>query len=118
MKKYLFTSTLLLSLFVTQADAGPVDQPAALSLMQKGEVVLIDVRSADEYATGALPGSLNINQDQVVQNIASLVPDKNTPVVLYCRSGRRAGEVEDVLKGLGYTQVVNAGGLIDLQKTL
>ena len=45
----------------------------------------------------------------LARHIGSLAPAKDTPIVVYCRSGRRSSAAQDVLEGLGYSRVVNAG---------
>ena len=107
--------TLLLSLGSAPLLAGEIDQEGGLQLMQNSQTVLIDVRTAEEFATGALPGALNISHLQIAEQIATLVPDKNAPVVLYCRSGNRSGIAQETLKQMGYTQVINAGAFVSLQ---
>jgi phage shock protein E len=54
----------------------------------------------------------------VAQNIHSLVEDKDQRIYLYCRSGNRSGQAKAILQELGYTNVVNAGGLEDASRTL
>ena len=68
----------------------------------------------EEFAEGALPGAVNIETSEFSAHIAEVAPDKDAPVVLYCRSGRRAGEAQQVLESMGYRQVINAGGYSDL----
>jgi phage shock protein E len=71
--------------------------------------VWIDVRTPEEYAAGHLEGATNIPYDQIAERIAALVPDKNTEIHLYCRSGRRSGLALQALRDLGYTKVINEG---------
>ena len=61
-------------------------------------------------------GAVNIPHDQIVERIKSVSPDKNAPVNLYCRSGRRAEAALTELKKAGYTNVTNHGGYEDLVK--
>lgn len=77
-------------------------------------LLVIDVRTADEYAQGHLAGALNIPYDEIASRIAAVAPDKNRRIVLYCRSGRRSGIAQQTLQGLGYQRVENAGGYEDL----
>ena len=95
--------------------AGEIDQARGLELIQEGNTLVIDVRSAEEFAGGALPGALNITHLQIAEQMTSVAPDKNAPVILYCRSGNRSGIAQETLEQLGYTQVINAGALISLQ---
>jgi phage shock protein E len=105
--------TLLLSLSLClplALHAGEIDQPAALDALKQANAVLIDVRTEEEFAGGALPDATLIPHEQIALHIAAVAPDKHTPIVLYCRSGRRSGIAQDSLQALGYTQVINAGG--------
>ncbi|WP_217474595.1 rhodanese-like domain-containing protein [Stutzerimonas stutzeri] len=94
---------------------GQIDRPAALSALERPDVVLLDVRTAEEYADGALPGATRIETQDLAARIASVAPDKDAPVVVYCRSGRRSSAAQDLLQDMGYRQVINAGGYDDLK---
>lgn len=65
-----------------------------------------------------LDNALLLPHEQIAERIASLVPDKQTPIVVYCRSGRRSSIAEDQLRQLGYRHVRNAGGYEQFRKTL
>ena len=83
--------TLIIATFATAAaSAAQVDQSAALDALQRPSSVLIDVRTEQEFAEGALPGATRIETENLAERIAAIAPDKDAPVVLYCRSGRRA----------------------------
>jgi len=96
------------------AQAEEVDQAAALATLQRADSLLIDVRSSEEFSAGALPGAIRIGHDEIAAQIASIAPDKDRPLVLYCRSGRRSGLAKQSLENLGYRQVINAGAYDDL----
>ena len=80
--------------------------------------VLIDVRSAEEFASGHLQGAVNIPHDRITDEIGSVAADKSTRIILYCRSGRRADTALNALKAAGYENVTNYGGLEDAQMRL
>jgi len=82
------------------------------------KAVILDVRTADEYASGHLQGARNIPHDRIAGEIVAVVPDKAAQIILYCRSGRRAATALDALRGLGYENVSNFGGLEDAQERL
>ncbi len=75
----------------------------------KAGAVLVDVRTPEEFAAQSLPGALNIPLDRVQSDIANLVADKSTVVLLHCRTGRRSGIAEKELRALGYTNAFNIG---------
>jgi phage shock protein E len=106
-------------LFATLVSAGalaadpvlvPVSQEALLERQQKGDesTYVLDVRSPEEYASGHVPGAVNIPYDQVASRIAEVPKDKD--VVLYCKSGRRAGIAAEVLAGHGYERLQHLEG--------
>lgn len=100
-----------------KTESASMAAPAAASAtVKKAEGVWIDVRSADEFKQGHLEGAVNVPHEQIASEIAKISPDKNAPVNLYCRSGRRAEVALQELKKLGYTNVTNHGGYDDLVK--
>ena len=70
-------------------------------------IVLVDVRTPEEYRTGHKEGALNIPVDEVEQRAAQLLPDKNAVILLYCRTGKRADKALEVLRKMGYSHVEN-----------
>ena len=96
-------------------DNTPSEQPARPDLSR---IVLLDVRSPEEYAAGYLQGARNIPHDRIEEEIAAAVPDKSVQVILYCRSGRRAGTALQTMQAMGYENVSNYGGLEDAQERL
>ena len=73
--------------------------------------IIIDTRSAEEYAGGHLEGALLMPYGEIGGMIEAKVPDKCTPIVLYCRSGGRAGMAKKTLAAMNYTNVENLGGM-------
>ena len=72
--------------------------------------MLLDVRTKDEYRNGHVPGSKNIDVGEI-EKASSLIGDKATPLFVYCLSGARSGRAVNALKGMGYTNVKNIGGI-------
>ncbi len=77
------------------------------------QAIWLDVRSEGEYQSGHIDAALNIPHTQIKEAILQAVPDKDAPVYLYCRSGRRSGIALKVMEELGYTNAVNVGGFND-----
>lgn len=74
---------------------------------------LVDVRTPDEYRTGALQGAIN---HPVQWMAAGEVPaDKETPVVVYCVTGQRSRMAKQVLKDAGFRHVHDLGGFQNIQ---
>jgi phage shock protein E len=83
---------------------------------QTADPVWIDVRTSEEYAESAIPGHTNIPHTEIADKIATLVTNKDTPVYLYCVSGRRAGLAREELQRLGYSNVTNFGTIDTAQR--
>jgi rhodanese-related sulfurtransferase len=87
---------------------GVVDGATGKRLADAGAVVL-DVRTPAEFAAGHVPGARNIPVDEVERRAAELGPI-STPIVVYCKSGRRSAAAIEALSRLGYSRLWNAGG--------
>ena len=100
------------------AQAGPGGSIDADKLLETRDkpFILVDVRSGQEYASGHIPGALNIPHDRI--GAEPPTPDKQALIVLYCRSGARSSAAEKTLKELGYSNLVNYGGLGRWKKSL
>ena len=72
--------------------------------------VILDVRSPEEYAEGHIPGAINVPYDQIAANLDSLESFQTAEIVVYCRTGRRAGVAENVLREAGFTRVLDLEG--------
>ena len=91
-----------------------IDSQAIQVQLTNKEALLIDVRTQSEYNAGHVAASVLAPYDSIAQTIGTLAPNKNQKVYLYCRSGSRASAALNTLKGMGYTDVTNLGGLNDL----
>ena len=74
--------------------------------------LLLDVRGADEYAEGHIPGSVNIPL-QVLPTKRGLPENLDTPLFVYCRSGGRSRRAAAFLEKIGYRHVKNIGGIMN-----
>lgn len=72
--------------------------------------VILDVRSPEEFEKGHIPGAINLPYDQIGDRIGSLEPYRQGEVVVYCRTGRRAGIAESALSGAGFENVRDLEG--------
>ena len=75
-------------------------------------VVLLDVRTPDEYRNVRIPGSKLVPVGQIHSKIEKVVPDKAAEIIVYCQSGMRASTASAQLESMGYTNVRNLGGII------
>ena len=109
-----FLRQRLLYLFASANTAPQTEQSAVQPEKAKG--VWIDVRSAEEFNAGHLQDAVNIPHDKIIEGVKAIGSDKDAPINLYCRSGRRAEAALTELKNAGYTNVTNHGGYEDLVK--
>ena len=72
--------------------------------------VLLDVRTPQEYQGGHIPGSKNLPLQELNQ-ASSVIPEKITPVFVYCYSGSRSSQAVGKLKKMGYHHIKNIGGI-------
>ena len=86
----------------------PID---AKALMESEDVLLLDVRTQEEYAQAHIEGAKLLPYDEISERTDELPADKDMAIIVYCRSGSRAATAGRTLVGLGYTQVYNLGGI-------
>lgn len=118
MKKLLaaaISAVAITTSFVAHADVTPQAKQSMVK-PEKVKGVWIDVRSAEEFNAGHLQDAVNIPHDKIIEGVKALGSDKDAPINLYCRSGRRAEAALTELKKAGYTNVTNHGGYEDLVK--
>ena len=96
-----------------------------LGLKGRGEIVklpdnavLLDVRQPGEFNAGHIDGAVLVPHDTIADKIASVVPDKETPVYVYCRSGRRSAMAVRSMRSLGYTNLIDLGGMAEARDRL
>lgn len=91
-----------------------------VGLQQTSEqaAVWIDVRTPAEYASGHRADAINIEYQNLGSAIMSIAPNKDVPINLYCRSGRRSEIARQTLLDMGYTNVINQGAYESVKKTL
>lgn len=92
--------------------AGFIDQETLLSRLRARDpdLVVVDVRTPEEYAAGHIEGALNIAYDQLPARGAELAHAKHKDIVLYCRSGRRTAIAVETLHDQGFARVLHLDG--------
>ena len=88
------------------------------SLLSSNEIIVIDVRSLEEVKTGIIQDAIHIEWKQIDKEINNIDITKDQPIYLYCRSGNRSGKAAVMLEKIGFTNVINAGGLDEAAKKL
>jgi len=101
----------LLSSAVGLAQVTDISQVELMQRIKTNQAGLIlDVRSTGEYAEGHIPGAINIPHDQLGSRLAEIGSYKDKDIVLYCRSGRRAGVAADTLRAAGFGKLLHLDG--------
>lgn len=77
------------------------------------QVMIIDVRTPSEFKEGHIPDAWNVPLAELDVLAKTLMPDKNIPYLIYCRSGNRSLQAITILSSLGYTNLYDLGGIID-----
>ena len=80
--------------------------------------IILDVRRPDEYAEGHIPGAINVPNEEIGTAEIAELPSKSQLILVYCRSGRRSKEASEKLVKLGYTNIVEFGGIQDYKGEL
>ena len=86
------------------------DEAAKMMAAEQG-YLLVDVRTAKEYADGHIPNAINIPNESINTTPPKELPDKAQKIFVYCRSGARSQQAAQKLANMGYTHIVEMGGI-------
>lgn len=90
-----------------------ISQKEAKELMDSGEeIVILDVRTEEEYAMGHIPRAICISHESIDESVEQKLPDKEMKILVYCRSGHRSAIAAEKLVELGYRKVLDFGGIM------
>ena len=113
----------LLSLLLLAGCAAPVDSEAsyqqismdeAIAIMEsESDYIILDVRTTEEFADKHIPDAINIPNETIGTEEIPELPDKEQLILVYCRSGNRSKQASEKLVRLGYTNIVEFGGIND-----
>ena len=113
---------ILTLLLLAGCAAAPSDKAAyrqitmedAVAMMEEeADYIILDVRTKEEYASGHIPNAINIPNEVIGSEEIPELPDKDQLILVYCRSGNRSKQASKKLANLGYTNVVEFGGIMD-----
>ena len=91
-----------------------ISMDEAVKMMRdEKDYIILDVRRPDEYAEGHIPGAINVPNEEIGTAEIPELPSKSQLILVYCRSGRRSKEAAEKLVRLGYTNIVEFGGILD-----
>lgn len=89
-----------------------ITQEKAKQMMEQQDVVILDVREKDEYDSGHIPGAVLLPVGTIDEtSAATVIPEKDSVVLVYCRSGNRSKAASKALAELGYTEIYEFGGI-------
>ena len=112
----ILSALLLSSCAPNEASSGyrRISMDDAVSMMKNEKnYIILDVRTAEEFADGHIPGAINYANEDIGAEEISRLPNKSQLILVYCRSGRRSKEAAEKLVKLGYTNIVEFGGILD-----
>ena len=89
-----------------------MDEAVTMMAEETGYIIL-DVRRPDEFAAGHIPNAINVPNESIGTDEIPELPNKDQLIMVYCRSGRRSKEASEKLVKLGYTNIVEFGGILD-----
>lgn len=94
------------------ADYKQVSTAEAVEMMaETTDYIILDVRTPAEYESGHIPGAINVANETIGSKDIEELPDKDQVIFVYCRSGNRSKEASAKLTKLGYTNIVEFGGI-------
>ena len=100
-----------------QANAAPykkISAVEAMNMMQIGQkVTIVDVRTPAEFAGGHIQGAINVPNENIASSTVPALPDLDATILVYCRSGSRSAQAARKLLAVGYTNVIDFGGIIN-----
>lgn len=97
---------------VSELNYKQISTEAAITMMaEETNYIILDARTAEEYAAGHIKNAINIPNETIGDEEISELPDKNQLIMVYCRSGNRSKQASQKLTNLGYTNIVEFGGI-------
>ena len=86
----------------------------AIAMMEEEtDYIILDVRTAEEFKERRIPGAINIPNETIGNEEIPELPDKEQLILVYCRSGNRSKQASEKLAALGYTNIIEFGGIND-----
>ena len=110
MKKIYIALALIISLNSTSAELWTVSELNESISKLDHELVLLDVRTQTEYDSGHILNAINISHEQILEDPELLAEYKDSQMVVFCRSGGRAGKVIQLLESIGFEDIIDIDG--------
>ena len=113
----IFLAALLLAGCAAPAEGGSyrqINMDEAITMMEEESgYIILDVRTPEEFADKHIPGAINVANETIGTDEIPELPDKDQLILVYCRSGNRSKQASEKLVALGYTNIVEFGGIND-----
>ena len=91
-----------------------INMDEAITMMEEESgYIILDVRTPEEFAEKHIPGAINVANETIGTDEIPELPDKDQLILVYCRSGNRSKQASEKLAALGYTNIVEFGGIND-----
>ena len=119
-KKFMINILFLLTIFTFTGCSGEVSkvgykqistQEAVEMMAEETNYIILDVRTSEEYKAGHIENSINIANETIGDSEIKEIPNKEQLIMVYCRSGNRSKQASQKLVQLGYTNIVEFGGI-------
>ena len=91
-----------------------IDMDEAIAMMEaESDYIILDVRTPEEFSEKHIPGAINVANETIGSEEIPELPDKDQLILVYCRSGNRSKQASEKLVALGYTNIIEFGGIND-----
>ena len=91
-----------------------INMDEAIAMMEaENDYIILDVRTPEEFSEKHIPGAINVANETIGSEEIPELPDKDQLILVYCRSGNRSKQAAEKLVALGYTNIVEFGGIND-----
>ena len=115
--KYIFSltfSTIFSCSLINNESVNQINSDELIEFIELNDAILVDVRTEDEYNSGYIESSLNIDYFSNEFSVNADKLDKSTPIILYCRSGKRSSMSANKISKLGFKEIYNLqGGILE-----
>ncbi|WP_366782089.1 rhodanese-like domain-containing protein [uncultured Clostridium sp.] len=113
MKKLYVIVIMILSVFIISGCSTVMKEDVTKAEIDKGDVIILDVRTNEEYISGHIENSILIPVNEIEKEAENIIKDKEQKILVYCRSGNRSSQASKLLVKMGYTNVYDFGGIKD-----
>jgi phage shock protein E len=110
--------SVLIMAVLLAACAGPGSGKNQAKTITSPRLLVLDVRTPQEFKSGHVKGAVNVPLDELAARIGLVAPDKDTPIAVHCQSGGRATRAKKLLDSEGYTHVENLGSLAHAREVI